>query len=199
MTRLRVTLATALLFACSALFAQHDHGTAKKPAMDPAMMEAMMKAGTPGEPHKKLDVFTGTWETKATFWPMPRADPMTMTGTSTTRSMWDGRVLEQRFTGSFMGMPFEGIGYTGYDNLKKQYWSTWMDNMSTAFFLSTGTAEGSTWSFSGMMPDPMSGKDVTAKSKIVVNSADQHTMEMWGPGPDGKMFKNMEMVYTRKK
>jgi len=197
MTRSRVTLAIALLFACSALLAQHDHGDAKKPTMDPAMMEAMMKAGTPGDAHKKLDAFVGKWSTKATFWMVPGADPMNMSGTSETRWIMGGRVLEQKFSGDFMGMPFEGTGYTGYDNVKKQYWSTWMDNMSTGFFISTGSLDGNTYSFTGVMPDPMTGKDLRSDSKIVLKDANTHLMEMWGPGPDGKMFKNMEMVYTR--
>ena len=198
MTRSRVTLAIALVLVCSAALAQHDHGT-KKPAMDPAMMEAMMKAGTPGEPHKKLDAFAGKWTTKVTFWPVPGADAMTMDGTSEARWVMGGRHLEEKFSGTFMGAPFEGTGYTGYDNVKKQYWSTWMDNMSTGFFISTGTADGNTWTYSGMMPDPMTGKDTRAESKVVVQDADHHMMEMWGTGPDGKMFKSMEMVYTRKK
>ena len=62
-----------------------------------------------------------------------------------------GRYLEQRFKGDIMGMPFEGIGYTGYDNVKKQYWGTWMDNMSTGMMTSTGTAPptGRSWTFNG--------------------------------------------------
>lgn len=198
MTRSRVTLALALVFVCSAALAQHDHGT-KKPAMDPAMMEAMMKAGTPGEAHKKLDVFAGKWDAKATFWAVPGADPMTMEGVAENRWIMDGRHLEQKFKGSFMGAPFEGTGYSGYDNVKKQYWSTWMDNMSTSFLISTGSVDGNTWTYTGTMPDPMTGKDLRSDSKIVVKDADHHVMEMWGPGPDGKMFKNMEFAFTRKK
>ena len=198
MTRIRVTLAIALVFVCTTAFAQHDHGE-KKPAMDPAMMAAMEKAGTPGEPHKKLDVFAGKWDTKVVFWPMPGADPMTMTGTSEARWIMGGRVLEQKFNGTFMGQPFEGMGFAGYDNVKKKYWSTWMDNMSTGFFLTTGDADGDVWTYTGMMPDPMSGKDVRSDSKITIKDANTHVMEMWGPGPDGKMYRNMEMTYTRRK
>jgi hypothetical protein len=194
----RTTLGLVLVFVCSAALAQHDHG-AQKPAMDPAMMEAMMKAGSPGAPHKALDVFAGKWDTKVTMWMAPGADPMTMTGTSETRWIMGGRILEQKFNASFMGMPYEGAGYSGYDNVKQRYWATWMDSMSTGFFLTTGTADGNTWSYSGMMPDPMTGKDVRSDSKVIVKDADHHVMEMWGPGPDGKMYKNMEMTYTRKK
>lgn len=188
----KISLAVALLVICTfSVFAQED----KKPPMDPAMMEAMMKAGTPGAEHKSLDSFAGTWNATITSWVAPGADPFKMEGTSETRWIMGGRYLEQRFSSEFMGMPFEGIGYTGYDNVKKQYWSTWMDNMSTGFMVQTGTGEKMT----GTMPDPMTGKDMKVEMTLKVTSADAHTMEMWQPGPDGTMYKSMQIDYTRKK
>jgi hypothetical protein len=205
--KLKVCLTGALLcaFAFTAV-AQHDHAqkpasAAAAPAMDPAMMEAMMKAGQPGDAHKKLDGMVGTWDTKVTFWMMPGMDPMTSAGSSTNQWVMGGRYLEQRYKGDMSGMPFEGVGYTGYDNVKKQYWGTWMDNMSTSMMTSTGatSSDGKTWEFTATMSDPMTGKDSTAKEKITVIDADHHMMEMWAAGPDGKMFKNMEIQYSRKK
>jgi hypothetical protein len=200
--KLKVCLTGALLcaFAFTAV-AQHDHDATAKPTMDPAMMEAMMKAGIPGDQHKKLDAMVGSWDTKVTMWPMPGADPMTSVGTSTNTWTMGGRYLEQRFKGDFAGMPFEGLGYTGYDNVKKQYWGTWIDNMSTGMMTSVGTSasDGKTWEFTGTMADPMTGKDSMVKEKVTVTDADHHMMEMWGPGPDGKMYKSMEIAYTRKK
>lgn len=194
--KIKVSLTALLVLSFTvAAFAADE----KKPAMDAAMMEAMMKAGTPGEAHKALDVFAGSWTTKVTSWMAPGADPMVMEGTSENKWVMGGRYLEQRFSSNFMGMPFEGLGYTGYDNVKKQYWGTWMDNMSTAMMMSTGTGDGKSWTFKGSMPDPMTGKDAAMDEKITVLDADHHTMEMWSPGPDGKMFKSMEIAYSRKK
>jgi hypothetical protein len=197
--KLKLSLTTLVLcaFAFTAV-ADHDHD--KKPAMDPAMMEAMMKAGVPGDPHKRLDCLVGSWDTKITFWMMPGADPMSSAGTSTNQWVMGGRYLEQRYKGDFAGAPFEGLGYTGYDNVKKQYWGTWMDNMSTSMMTSVGSAssDGKTWEFTATMSDPMTGKDSTSKEKITIHDANHHTMEMWGPGPDGKDFKTMEIGYTRK-
>jgi len=188
----KVSLAVALLVVCAfTSFAQED----KKPPMDPAMMEAMMKAGTPGAEHKGLGSFAGTWNAKVSMWMAPGTDPSVMEGTAETRWIMGGRYLEQRFNGNYMGMPFEGLGYTGYDNVKKQYWSTWMDNMSTGFMLQTGTAD----KYTGMMADPMTGKDMLVESRLKVADPDSHAFEMWTPGPDGKMFKSMEIAYTRKK
>ncbi len=199
--KLKVYLTGALLcaFAFTAI-AQHEHHD-QKPAMDAAMMEAMTKAGTPGDAQKKLDGMVGTWDTKVTMWMMPGTDPMTSTGTSTNAWVMGGRYLEQRFKGDFAGMPFEGLGFTGYDNVKKQYWGTWMDSMSTAMMISVGSvsSDGKSWDFTATMADPMTGKDSTVKEKVTIVDADHHLMEMWGPGPDGKMFKTMEIAYARKK
>lgn len=193
--KVKLVLAGALL----GVFAFGAVAEDKKPTMDPAMMEAQMKAGTPGDAHKKLDAFAGSWTVKATFWPVPGADPMTMNGSSESHWTMGGRYLEENFKGDFMGMPFEGHGVTGYDNIKKQYWGSWIDNMSTAMMTSTGSGDGSTFTFSGSMPDAMTGKDAPINQKVTVTDADHHSMEMWGPGPDGKMFKSMQLDYTRKK
>lgn len=190
-------LAGALVLCSLSVFAQESKPGAP-PSMD-AAMEAMVKAGTPGDDHKALDVFAGKWDTKITMWAMPGMDPMVSTGSSDNRWIMGGRYLEQRFTGSFMGAPFEGIGYTGYDNVKKQYWGTWMDNMSTAIMMTTGKRDGKTFTFDGAMADPMTGKDSPISEKIIIVDADHHTMEMWGPAPDGRNFKMMEIAYTRRK
>lgn len=199
--RLRTLVAIALLTCSTAAFAdQHDH-SGQPPAMDPAMMEAMMKAATPGEAQKRLEAFVGTWDTKITMWMMPGTPPMTSSGTAENSMVMGGRHLEQRFKGDFQGMPFEGVGYTGYDNVRKLYWGSWMDNMSTGMMASTGklAEDGKTFTFSGASPDPMTGKDTPFEEKIVLTDADHHTLEMWMPAPDGKMFKTMEIAYTRKK
>ena len=199
--KIKVLAGALLIVFASAALAQHDHAKpAEKPPMDPAMMEAMMKAGTPGDPHKALDGMTGSWNAKVTSWMAPGADPMVMEGTAENKWVMGGRYMEQRFSGNFMGMPFEGLGYTGYDNVKKQYWGTWMDNMSTGMMMTTGTAtDAKTWTFTGMMADPMTGKDMKVDEKITWVDADHHNMEMWCPGPDGKAFKNMLIEYSRKK
>jgi len=98
-------------------------------------------------------------------------------------------------------MPFEGLGYTGYDNVKKQYWGSWIDNMSTAVMVSYGSVDssGKVWSFDATFPDPVTGKDQDVKEKITLVDANHHTMEMWMPGPDGRHFKSMEIAYSRRK
>lgn len=197
--RKRLALATILILFCatSAAIAQD-----KQPSADQkAAMDAMMKAMTPGDAHKLLGAMVGTFDAKVSMWQAPGAKPSVDTASAESKWVLGNRYIEQRFTGTFMGMPFSGIGYTGYDNVKKQYWSTWIDNMSTGIMTSTGatTDSGKTWKFNGTMADPMTGKDSSYESRLTVTDADHHVMEMYGAGPDGKVFKMMEIAYSRKK
>ena len=193
-----LTLGLALALCTSALFA--DDQKKSEADMQKAMMEAWMKASTPGEAHKKLDGMVGTWDVTVKSWMAPGQPPMESTGTAVNAWILGGRWMEEKFTGTFMGMPFEGRGFTGYDNIKKQYVGTWMDNMSTAVMVSSGKGgSGNTYEFTSTMDDMMTGKPQMITEKVTFTDADHHTMEMWGPGPDGKVYKSMEITYSRKK
>lgn len=199
--RTKTLFAFVLFFLVSSpLLAQHEHHQQMSPEQK-KMMEAWERASTPGEAHRMLDPMIGTWDAVVKFWVAPGAPPEESKGVSEARWILGKRYVEQRFKGSAMGQPFEGIGYTGYDNIRKQYFGTWMDSMSTALMSTTGKAEngGRTWTFTGTMDDPMTGKTMNIEEKITVVSDDRHVFEMFSPGPDGKMFKSMEITYTRKK
>lgn len=168
-------------------------------AEEKAMWEAMVKAATPGAAHGELAKAEGTWNAKVSYWPDPKAPAQVSEGVSENRMIMGGRYLEQRFTGSMLGQPFEGVGYSGYDNVKKQWWGTWFDNSSTSLMVSWSPKNGDGTTMDGTVSDPMTGKDVKVKSKIIMKSADEHVFEMWGPDKGGKSYKMMEIVYTRKK
>ena len=197
--RLKVYLsACAILLSSMTALAQEQK---QMSAEEKAAMEAMMKAATPGDAHKKLAGMVGTWDTTVKMYNAPGAPPQVTTGVSENKLVLGGRWVQETFNGTFMGMPFSGIGYTGYDNIKKQYVGTWMDTMSTSLMQSSGTgdASGKSFEFNSTMDDPVTGKSVTTKSTMTVTDENHHSMEMWMPGPDGKMFKMMEINYTRKK
>jgi hypothetical protein len=199
--RCRILVATILVSFTATLAIAADDPKAKAAAQQQAEMEAMMKAATPGDAHKKLGAMVGTFNTDVKMWMAPGTPPTGGTGVAENSWALDGRFLEQRFTGTFMGMPFHGIGYTGYDNIKKHYIGSWMDNMTTSMMVSEGTpdATGKSITFTSTMDDPMTGKSSEIKETVTVVDNDHHTLEMWGAGPDGKMFKMMEIAYSRKK
>ena len=166
-----------------------------------AMMEMMAKYSTPGPEHKGLEAFAGTWDATAKMWMDPSAPAQESKGVAENKMTLGGRFLEQSFEGTFMNQPFTGRGYTGYDLYKKQYVSTWMDSMGTMIVMATGTADasGKTWTMTGQMDDPMAGKKMDFKQTATVVDPDHNVWEMWMPGPDGKMFKTLEIHYVRKR
>ncbi|HEY1252593.1 MAG TPA: DUF1579 domain-containing protein [Thermoanaerobaculia bacterium] len=199
-----IVFAGALALA-AALPAQDK--TAQKPAAKPgapdqaAMMEMMKKASTPGDMHKKLDDMVGTFNAELKMWMDPSKPPETSKGTETSAWALGGRFVETKFEGTFMGQPFNGLGYTGYDNVQKKYVGTWMDTAGTGMMFSTCTLDATGKSMtckSSTVWDPMSGKQTPMEFKTTWTDRDHHTMEMFGAGPDGKNYKMMEISYTRK-
>jgi len=174
------------------------------PAGMPSQEEMMRKwqaYATPGDAHKRLDAFVGTWNVKMKSWMAPGQPPEETEGTAENKWLLGNRYLEQRYEGKMMNQPFSGIGYTGYDNFKKKYESVWMDNMGTGTMMSTGSFDksGKMMRFTATMDDPVTGEKATVKESLTVVDSDTHKLEMWMTGPDGKMFKTLEGVYTRKK
>jgi len=194
-------LAVAMLVA-GAAWAQEKPAAKKAkaaPMDEKAAMEAMQKAATPGDAHKKLEAMVGTFDAKVKMWMDPSKPPEESAGTSENAWVLGNRFVETKYQGTFMGQPFSGIGYEGYDNVTKKYVGTWMDTASTGVMVSKGTMEGNVMKSTATMSDPMTGKVATSTMKTSVADNDHYTMEMWGPGPDGKNYKMMEITYTRKK
>ena len=164
-------------------------------------MKAWAAYMTPGEPHARLAKLAGSWTAKVKSWSDPGKPPEETTATCEFRMVLGGRFLEQRFEGSMMGQPYSGIGFTGYDNVKKKYEAFWTDSAGTGMLLMTGTPDkgGKKTVYTGSMLDPISGKKVALRSVDAEVDADNLLFEMWASGPDGKMGKMMEIAYTRKK
>src|SRR2546428_3031197 len=120
-----------------------------------------MEMAAVGEPHQALDPLVGKWETASRFWMGgPDSPAMDTKGSAEIKQIMDGRFLVQEASGDFMGMPFKGMGITGYDNFKKKYVSFWIDNMGTAMFTSLGTMDpsGKVINFYGQLDEPMTGE-----------------------------------------
>jgi hypothetical protein len=130
---------------------------------------------------------------------MPGAPPQKSDGTAEFRPILGGRYIEQEVHGSMGGQPFEGKGLEGYDNVAKEHFGTWVDNMSTGPMTMKGrcTSDGRKCAMAGKMSDAIAGKQVKVTSTTVMKDDNNFVMEMMGPGPDGKPFKTLELVYTR--
>ncbi len=196
------TLSVAALVGVAALVAavagaQQDNQMAPE---QNAEMEKWAKFATPGPNHKLLEPYVGAWSVTTTFWQAPGAPPATSQGTAENAWVLGGRFIEGKFSGEMMGQPFQGIGYTGYDNFKKHFVGTWMDSMGTMVMVSTGHADpsGKVITMTGKMDDVVAGKTVTVREVNRVVDNDHTVFEMYGPDKSGKEFKMMEITYTRK-
>ena len=195
-------LALGMVLASAVMGAEKKAKAAKAgPPDEKAMMEAMAKAGTPGEAHKKLEPMVGTFDTKVKMWMDPSKPAEESSGKTESKWVLGNRFVQENYEGTFMGQPFSGMGYWGYDNITKKYTGTWMDSMGTAMMNSTGKvdASGKVMTYTAMMNDPMTGKLCKITEKVTVADNDHHLMEMWGPDPSGKNYKMMEITYVRKK
>ena len=173
------------------------------PVDSATMMKAMMDYGTPGEMHKMLASWNGTWNGETTMWDYEGAAPKKSAGTAVNSMIFDGKYQISKHTGNMMGMPFEGHGMTAYDNAKKKFVSTWIDNWSTGIMNMEGdwNAAAKTLTFTGTCPDICRpGKVCEMKEVFTVIDDNTQKMEMDSPDPKtGKQFKMMEIALTRKK
>lgn len=200
---LAMSVAIALLVAASASAQDKPAvGTSgSMPAMDKAMMDVMMKAATPGPNHQMLTSLAGDWTFKNRMWMNPSADPVESTGTVSYTTLLGGRFVQGQYRGDMMGMPFEGVGMMGYDNVTGQFQSTWADNMGTMITFMSGSYDEATktLTYTGVMDDPMKpGTKVKVREVVRIVSPDSHVME-WYETRDGKEAKTMEIAYSRAK
>jgi len=180
----------------------HDHGKPADAAAAPktdaahdAMMAEMMKNAQPGPDHAVLAEMTGTWKAKLKSWFAP-GPPTESEGTMVNSMILGGRVLEGKFSGSFMGQPMKGVSMMGYDNSKKEYWSLWADDMSTGTMWQLGgPAKDKVIAMKGSMqnPDGSTG-ECYSKTKMVDKNTHVYTMTTMMAGKEVPL---MEITYTR--
>jgi hypothetical protein len=166
-----------------------------------AQVEMMEKLAQPGEYHKLLEDFVGTWTADVRLWMAPNTPPVVTKGQATFKLIFEGRFLYGDFLGEFMGTPFKGINIMGYDNAQEQFFSIWLDNSTTAVLSSTGTYDKGTkkFRFYAKSFDPMSGQTVELRDEAYFASEDEYISTTYTKSKDGKEFKSMEMKYTRVK
>jgi hypothetical protein len=172
---------------------------------DAKMMEEMAKAMQPGPMQEWLKKWEGQWDMTVKFYMSPSAPPEVNKMTATSTMTMGGRYLVEKVGGE-MDIPgmgkkaFEGESVMGYDNLQKKFFSTWRDNMSTGMMFETGTVDGAgkVLTSEGQNWNMMANAVTKSKSVATIVDDNHRKLEMWSPGPDGKMMKTMEIDYARK-
>ena len=172
----------------------------EEPAMSPEMIKAM-ELMAPNEKHRILEQFVGDWIYTGTFRMPHDAPAQNMTGTMKNTIVYGGRFLKQVIEGPWMDSPFEGLGFTGYDNVRKEYVTIWLDNMATGIMASSGDYDASTKTLNlkGEHSCAMSGeKNRSYRSEWTILDENRSVYKSFTLDPNGEEYISMEIKYTRK-
>jgi hypothetical protein len=172
------------------------------------MMKQMMEMSKLNENHKLLADMNGNWNYAIKMWmnPDPNAKPQESKGTATRKSVMGGRYFVMDVTGKMQmpgedgkmkDMQFKGMGVEGYDNVKKKFVSSWIDNMGTGIQSSEGTYDPSTktLTYTGEI-EMMPGMKTPVRELLKITDKD-HMMLEWYETHGGQEKKTMEIAYTR--
>jgi hypothetical protein len=178
----------------------------KKPS-ESEMMAMMMEMAKTGENHKHLQEMAGTWSYTVKWWMSPEAPPNVSSGTMVSKPVMDGRYVISEHTGKMqmpgpdgksMDMEFKGMSVEGYDNAKKKFVASWIDNMGTGIMMSEGTYDAATRTLTYLAEyEPMPGMKTKMRQVIKTVDKNHRTMEFF-EDRGGSEVKTMEMSYERK-
>lgn len=154
---------------------------------------------TPGDMQKMMAAWNGTWTGEVTVWMDPSAPPMKSSTTAVNKMIMNGMYQESDHTGSFGGMPFMGKSITGFDNHRKVFVSSWIDNMGSGIMNMEGPwdAATKTATLKGKMVDGQTRQMTDYKQTFKIIDDKTQLMEMFVMMGD-KEIKTMEIKYTRK-
>jgi hypothetical protein len=167
---------------------------------DPAAEQAAWtKYMTPGEPHARMAKEVGTWDCAGKFWMDPAQPPMESKATAEITMIFGGRYQRMDYKGEFMGMPFDGLALTAYDNVLQKYLSIWIDSMGTGMMHMQGAADAAgVVHMKGEMVSPM-GVMMACREEMISHGPDSMTMRMFCTAPGAPEAQVMELVFTRRK
>jgi hypothetical protein len=158
--------------------------------------KAFEDANKPGPNHKMLEQLKGEWAAEVKD--LTPGQETTDKGTMTCEVVFGGRFLTMDFDGRSHGKFFKGGGMMGYNNQDKRFEATWADSMSTGIMFMTGSSsnDGKTFTLTGEMPNPMTGKKSTWKEVIAITAKDAWHDDFYMVD-GGKEMKVMEISYPK--
>ncbi len=74
---------------------------------------------TPSKEHEMMTSWNGNWDGDITMWMVPGAPPSKSKSMTENKMILGGRYQQAKHTGSFNGMPFEGMSTLAFDKAKR--------------------------------------------------------------------------------
>ena len=177
MRKMLTTLAALVLFSTQAAFAED---TMKMPDMPKPTAE-----------HAWLQQMVGQWQTTTEAVMEPGKAPITSKGSELVKDL-GGFWVVGNSQGTMMNKPFMGMMTLGFDDSKKQYIGTWVDNCTGKLWNYTGKKEGNTLTLESEGECPMNpGKQTSFKDVVELKSPDHRVMTSYMLGEKGEWVKMM--------
>jgi hypothetical protein len=172
----------------------------KSPPSPAEMLKMMATAGQPGAEHKKLEPLVGDWNLTLKMWTDPSQPPAELKGTVKREWIMGGRFVQESLKGEFEGKPFEGMGLWGYDAAQKKYTTVRACGLCGMLSSESSELDASGHKFECATEEkcPLTGEMVKGRDEVVIESKDRIVTNVYKT-VDGKEFKAMEFVSTRKK
>lgn len=183
----------------------YDAGTsATLAAEDERYLETWRQVGQPTEHHTRLSALEGEWEFVTRWYRDASAEPRESRGTTTVRSVFGGRFLEEQARGKLLDREdYEGRTIIGYDYRRRKFFTAYYDNFQTALIVSEGDwPEGSqTLNLrSSHHVDTLTGAHdgEGAHVTIQITGPNRRTLQILEWTPDGhQQYVATEIEYTR--
>ena len=161
--------------------------------------ESLSDLTVPGEPHEVLAGTVGDWSLTIKIWTAPDTEPVESTGSATGRWILGDRFVETTYEGEVMGRSFEALKIEGFERANLEYVTTWRDNLGTYTTIFRGRCATTCLTRTMMADflDPVSRATLKIKGVTTLTEDEGYLYESFVVTPDGKEFKNMELVAER--
>lgn len=151
----------------------------------------------PPEQLEKVAFFLGEWDVAVRMRVGPEAPWQESTAKAEVTRLLKGCVQRMHFTGTMMGMEFEGEETLTYNRDTKKFESFWFDSVGArASTFAGGFDGGGNLLLSGT--DVMNGEAVLTRSIVIPRSEDEVEWRMEVSEDNGvTWYMSLKMVYTR--
>lgn len=190
-----------LPLAAMALWALAEAPARPPAALDPDHPQARWMAfSRPGAAHRELERLLGDWETTTAIWLEPGGEPYAVSrGTASHTWLEQGRWLALESSGTLMEIPHHGFGMLGYDNFKKKYVASFVDNVTTSMITMEGSWDeaGAVLRLFGTVDEPLTEEhDRAVEYAFEATGPDSLTLRVFDL-PRGAASKVMETSFRR--
>ena len=147
-----------------------------------AAMQAWRLFRTPGDMHLMMTRDDGNWKEQITMWASPGIPPQTMAASCIKSMILGGRYQQSVHTGMVKGMPFEGRSMLGYDNGRKKFVKSWVDNRGTGITNMEGDYDAANRiiHLKGTQTNPVTGKAMDVREDYIFNPDGSRLLERYG-------------------